>query len=295
MIDEDYSSYNCGTVSAFKLPTFSEETSSSLVQTIKLDGQIVAFACNEYIPNINHEDRVTVIYPARNNQPCFNMGFFVGAPGHKPARVAWEGTDVAVQEYADMDFGASKMLYLRGSSIYPKEPEGTTSFTAQNDEYKLHDMSGNSYATVKIFNNIWTREDYRCTESRTGGNDKIEYVTGKDNHLYYPISTVQKSYFAPLGWRVPTSDDYRKIESKLRNNSVDRPGEAFWKGGRLGYDAYIEGYWEGSVDAIVYIPGQADHLTLDFHHARIQKGGVFTIGSWGWEKRPLAMRLIKQF
>ena len=294
----DYSSYDCGTVTKIKVPSFpdyngSESSRHSLIETVKLDGQIVAFVCNEYIPNINYDRRVTVIYPARNNNPCFNMGFFIGGYGHKPARVSWDGTNVAVQEYPDMDFGAAKEVYLRGATVYPKAPEGTQSFDGKTDYYTLEGMDGYKYPTVKIFNNIWMREDYSGTGSRTGGNDVIEYVK-ESTDVYYPISTVKKSYFAPSGWRAPTKKDYEEIQKKLEANAVGNIGATFWANdkGILGYNAWRTGWWDGS--QIRYTAGQANHLTIDGYNARIQKNGVFAIVPWNGSA-PIKLRLIKEF
>ena len=291
---DDYSSYDCGTVTKITIPDFLDRNNrvdESLVETVNLDGQIVAFVCREYIPNINYNNRVTVIYPARNNNPCFNMGFFIGGYGHKPARVSWDGTNVAVQEYPDMDFGAAKEVYLRGATVYSKAPEGTKSFSGSSTPYTLVDVDKNSYPTVKIFNNIWTRQDYRCTHARTGG--RLEYKRD-GTYYYYSIGMAKKEFFAPSGWRVPTKKDYEEIKEKLEANLVGNLGETFWAGdnGILGYGAYQTGWWHGG--QITHIKGQVDHLTLDNHIVRIQERGSFLIDPWG-DNDPLQLRLIKEF
>ena len=129
-IAQDFSTYTCGTVTSFKVPTFSSDD-ESLIKDITIDGQWVGQVCNEYIPNINREARVTVVYPVINNQPRYNMGFFLGNRSHKPARVSWNGTNVAIEEYTNLDLGAAETLYLRGASISPTVYDGTVAIEGE--------------------------------------------------------------------------------------------------------------------------------------------------------------------
>lgn len=284
---KDYSSYDCGTVT--EIEPYSNGGCG--VQTVKVNGQLVAYVCNEFIPNISVDNRVQVIYPARNNKPCYNMGFFVGNTSHKPARVAWEGTNAIVQEYSDMEH--ARKVYLRGATITTTKPEGTESFRGELQHFMMEDMERNRYYTVKIFDQIWTSEDYEGTESTTGGNDKIEFITD-DYNRYYPGSTVKKPYFAPVGWRVPKKADYAAIEAKLKASQIPLIGRQFWRNGLLGYEAYITGWWDRDRKKLVHTEDQADHITSDGAHVRIRENGSFYIGDWK-DDAPLPVRFIKEW
>ena len=167
--DPDFSYYNCGTTFEFNIPTFENKWNSTLIKDIYCDGHWVAQVCNEYIPEINRDQRVTVVYPVIVNQPRYYMGFFLGNNSHKPARVSWSGTSVSIEEYDDLDFGKVSKLYLRGASIKTELDEGLEAKTSSSRNEYLQGLKGGQYHTlqqydypiVKIFNNIWIRENYK--------------------------------------------------------------------------------------------------------------------------------------
>ncbi len=167
--DPDFSYYNCGTTFEFDVPTFENKWNSTLIKDIYCDGHWVAQVCNEYIPEINRDQRVTVVYPVIVNRPRYYMGFFLGNNSHKPARVAWSGTSVSIEEYDDLDFGKVSKLYLRGASIKTELDEGLEPKTSSSRNEYLQGLKGGQYHTlqqydypiVKIFNNIWIRENYK--------------------------------------------------------------------------------------------------------------------------------------
>ena len=168
--DPDFSYYNCGTVFEFNIPTFENKWNNTLIKDIYCDGHWVAQVCNEYIPELNRDERVTVVYPVIVNQPRYYMGFFLGNDSHKPARVAWSGTSVSIEEYDDLDFGKVSKLYLRGASIKTAPHEGMETKICETKEEYLQGLKGAgtnyqgekyNYPIVKIFNNIWIRENYK--------------------------------------------------------------------------------------------------------------------------------------
>jgi hypothetical protein len=78
--------YQCGTYTKFDIPTFDKK--GTLVKDIKLGGEHVGQICEEYIPQINKDSRVIVVYPVINGIMRMNMGFFIGDEYHKPSRVS---------------------------------------------------------------------------------------------------------------------------------------------------------------------------------------------------------------
>lgn len=240
--DPDFSTYDCGTVTEFDINDINFSNAGnggSLVRDVVLDGQYVGQICNEYIPNINRDGRVTVVYPVINNVPRYNMGFFLGNRSHKPARICWDGTNVTIEEYADLDFGAVSKLYLRGASISSILPEGTTTMPGSvKDSYC--ESFGKSYRLVKIFNHLWLGEDYQAAKRSHGGNlsDKKPdpEIVKYNNRWYYAWCLGKDTQIPPLGWRFPSADDYRAIQSKLAANGITEIGKAFMKDGVLGFD-----------------------------------------------------------
>lgn len=266
--DPDFSTYDCGTVTEFDIQDINFSNAGnggSLVRDIVLDGQYVGQICNEYIPNINRDERVTVVYPVINNVPRYNMGFFLGNNSHKPARICWDGANVAVEEYADLDFGAVSKLYLRGASVSAVLSDGTTTKRGSvKDSYC--EAFGKSYRLVKIFNHVWLGEDYQATKKSNGipfgqkdfgpGVGVIDEILRHNNRNYYASTLGKCPETAPAGWRFPSADDYVAIQHKLAANGISEIGKAFDRGGVLGFDITDWTYWntyEWENDHAVYI------------------------------------------
>ena len=304
----DFSTYDCGTVTQFKVPSFEGAAyNQTLIKDIMIDGQYVGQVCNEYIPNINREERVTVIYPVINNKPRYNMGFFLGNNSHKPARVSWDGTDVHLEEYVDLDFGKVDTVYLRGASITATPPDGTKAFsaTAVKDEF-LEGMRYNSksqknewsnYPLVKIFDKIWTRENYNYRHSGNVGKEFTQTIDGKqvtfwsEFYTKYNCSANQSGFWLPAGWRVPTLKDFKGLNKKLTDNGFSYPGLALNNGGVTGFELYYLGHydsWYGGYRS----PSSAYYHTYDGQQAIYESNGTFD--DWGADEDEYCpIRLIK--
>lgn len=253
----DFSTYECGTVTEFTVPSFENaKYNETLIKDIYLDGQWVGQVCNEYIPNINRDKRVTVVYPVVNNKARYNMGFYLGdGKSHKPARVSWYGTNVSVEAYEELDYEAATTVYLRGASVLPKLPEGTTALKAEKPRDEVLEMTDYKYPLVKIFNNVWIREPYHSLN--VGYKDEYKcIVDGKTfivpfNRYKYNEFLTSALPVIPAGWRVPTVDDCRDMIDKLANNGFSQPVTAVVYGGVTGFEELLC-YTEGSVSGEVW-------------------------------------------
>ena len=250
--DPDFSYYNCGTVFEFNIPTFENKWNNTLIKDIYCDGHWVAQVCNEYIPEINRTERVTVVYPVIVNQPRYYMGFFLGNDSHKPARVSWSGTSVSIEEYDDLDFGKVSKLYLRGASIKTAPHEGMQAKTCETKEEYLQGLKGAgtnyqgekyNYPIVKIFNNIWIRENYKHQVKDAQPHRDWSENNMKSHEVYYWISYAEQA--CPSGWRLPTMDDYQNMVDKLTHNGHSLPGLACsaLDSNVTGFSLNFPGYW----------------------------------------------------
>ena len=241
----DFSTYKCGTVTEFDVPSFEDaKYNETLIKDIYLDGQWVGQVCNEYIPNINRDERVTVVYPVVNNKARYNMGFYMGdGKSHKPARVSWYGTNVAVEAYEELDYEAATTVYLRGASVLPKLPEGTTALKAEDPRDEYLETTDWKYPLVKIFNNVWMRENWHSTPN-IRKYDCVVIMDGDKvtvTNQWFKIPDIQGECYFPAGWKVPSKDDFADTQSKLVNNGFTRPVEAFLNGGVIGFEACMVG------------------------------------------------------
>lgn len=239
----DFSTYKCGTVTEFTVPSFENaKYNETLIKDIYLGGQWVGQVCNEYIPNINRDERVTVVYPVVNNKARYNMGFYLGDGTHKPARVSWYGTNVAVEAYEELDYEAATTVYLRGASVLPKLPEGTTALKASDPRDEYLETTDWKYPLVKIFNNVWTRENWHS--GNTSGRSLREYdivVNGEKFTVKSQEFDDENDGYAnfPASWRVPTKDDAQSIIDKLSNNGFAQPITALIYGGVTGFEEVL--------------------------------------------------------
>lgn len=236
----DFSSfYECGTVTEIDVPKIEDNDTNSLIKDIYLNGQLVAKAALEFVPLLNIKEKVMVIYPVINNRVRFNLGFYIGDKDHKPARVSWEGTDAAIVEYADMDFGAAKKIYIRGSSVTSMVPEGTEPHAGTvEDSYLASKMIDSlfrtdldhNYPLVKIFDHIWIREDYAGSTTRDGSfgthwGPNIRYSPEyRVIRRRYDATDVEK--YVPLGWKIPSDTVFKSIENEFKKNGLSNIGKA---------------------------------------------------------------------
>lgn len=232
----EYSAYDCGTTTLVKLPTFeksNESCTTSLIHDIYLGGQRIGILCNEYIPIINTDSRVDVIYPVIGNKPRFNMGFYLGDPTHKPARVSWDGTSVAVEEYEDMPFGRADSIYLRGATVSVEVGLGLQARKGYTEpcclrapmskEASIHFtlLPGGlfDYSLVKIFNKIWLRMDY--AQPVNGSAERYHVRNGEyfGEGEYYPWSAItiknNLDSWLPMGWHIASANEYKELKTVL--------------------------------------------------------------------------------
>ena len=232
--------YECGTVTEIDVPEIEDLDTNTLVKDIYSGGQLVAKVVLEYIPLLNRKEKIMVIYPVLNNKVRFNLGFYIGDDDHKPARVSWDGAEVSIVEYSDLDFGSAKKIYIRGSLVASSAPEGTEPHVGKiEDSYfasKRYDgrLDDYNYPLVKILDHIWLREDYSNTITNKGIREPIgdklksyvNYFTDdhklKAVHLRYSISNFKD--FIPLGWKVPSEADFKNIEKMYEANKLSNLG-----------------------------------------------------------------------
>lgn len=260
--------YDCGTVTEIDVPKIEDNDTNTLIKDIFLNGQLVAKATLEFVPLLNIKEKVRVVYPVINNKVRFNLGFYIGDKDHKPARVSWDGTDAAIVEYENMDFGAAKKLYIRGASVTSVPPEGTEPHAGTVEDSYLKstifvkakesqngfrpgtdgkDVNHN-YPLVKMFDHIWLRENYASTLGRSG-----ESYAGIPDYLGFDYWTadcstnpdcsdvgtaIRVNYldgklasFVPSGWQLPSKEDFLEIEKALTTNGVTNVGAAMMSKG----------------------------------------------------------------
>lgn len=228
--------YECGTVTEIDVPKIEDLDTNTLIKDIYSGGQLVAKATLEFVPLLNIKEKVMVIYPVINNKPRYNLGFYIGDKDHKPARVSWDGTDAAIVEYADMDFGAAKKIYIRGTSVLSTAPEGTETHVGTVEDAYLASKIINknisadfdyNYPLVKIFDHVWIRQDYASSTTRKGffRQPGSGQVVGA-NPMWRKYDATEVEEYVPLGWKIPSDTVFKSIENEFKKSGLSNIGKA---------------------------------------------------------------------
>ncbi|MGN0310199.1 MAG: MAC/perforin domain-containing protein, partial [Bacteroides sp.] len=227
----------------------------------KEGNKTIAKLCSEFIPELNKKGRILVFYPVLNGAVKWNLGYFPGNEYLKPARISNYGGEIKVVTRTDEEKGCPREIYLRGASITAKEIDGETEIVEasaqdfflrtykfdEGGDKELGDRLGN-YPVVKVFNNIWMRENF--SGSRTGGDSKYmsdiySYPvycrpSNTDIMLYKVYFAVGQSTLAPPNWNSMNYEDMEHIMEELNKYEIDKTA-AFLDGGVLGIDIPFNG------------------------------------------------------
>lgn len=246
---------------------FKDDANESLVRVVYANQSNIKNAtpileiCNEYVPMLKGNKRISVIYPIKNGQPFHGTGLYPGdGEGCGPAWLTFSEGDV-----------------------YVLPIEGTNSSTKLDSVYYLH---GNIYLTslglnlkrsiamawkpkgiiglpiVKIGSGYWTRRNitssiksgvyvgdgFRYREWEEKGQVFVQ-VNSETHRTEAPAgigNTLDKVYGEPAFWYYPTHKD--------RDNLTEYIGfetRHLLKGQLSGFDAQYEGYYgPGGIDGV---------------------------------------------
>lgn len=280
----DYSNYydDPEAPSNYDMMSFEDDPGESLVRVLYADQSDINKAipileiCNEYIPTLKSNERVSIIYPIRNGRTFHGTGLYRG-DGH--------------------GCGPAWLTFSEGD-VYIRPVEGTTSTTLLDSVYYLH---GNIYTTslgldlkenfvskwqpkgimnmpiVKIGSGYWTRQNIRKSissgENINGEFHSREMTIRRDQpdqqvwvHVRNEInsktapkgvgSDIDEIYEEPLLWYFPTRKDMENLVEYVGNDT-----RHLLKGQLSGFDAQFEGFFgPGGID------GVRENVRQDFHN-----------------------------
>jgi uncharacterized protein (TIGR02145 family)/uncharacterized repeat protein (TIGR02543 family) len=127
---------------------------------------------------------------------------------------------------------------LSGSKV-TSITKGTTGNKTLFAKWAIKDKDGNYYTEVKIGNQYWMVENFRCSKYNDGtpipliadsadwvnkAEDALAYCWYNNNSsykkygAYYSISVATSGKIAPDGWRVADSIDFEQASSYINNN-----------------------------------------------------------------------------
>lgn len=269
--------------SNYDMMRFEDDPGESLVRVLYADQSDIDKAipileiCNEYIPALKSNERVSIIYPIRNGRTFHGTGLYRG-DGH--------------------GCGPAWLTFSEGD-VYIRPVEGTTSTTVLDSVYYLH---GNIYTTslgldlkesfvgkwqpkgimnmpiVKIGSGYWTRQNVRksiasgeningefhireMTVNRDQPDQQVwVYVRNQINAATAPHgvgSDIDEIYEEPLFWYFPTRRDMENLVEYVGNDT-----RHLLKGQLSGFDVRFEGFFgPGGIDGVYMNTRQDFHNT----------------------------------
>ena len=252
--------YEIGDVHQITIPAKSIgaiPTDKSLVRAVydNKSTHAVAVICDEYIPILNVKERVTVIYPIVNNKTKWNIGYFVGDEGNKPAFVCWTGTKVSIHKSeleGDGVKGRKQDIYLQGAIFNSAADVDASIKITPTVNKELKTPLG--YSLVKVLNNYWTRTDHREATLPNLPHmpipvifiNKNDDLTKLDAGNYLLI--IWSHEYESAGWKVANANDWIDIRSWILSNElVGDFSNTYQRKGRIGLDViptqyqYIDG------------------------------------------------------
>lgn len=245
---------------------FNDNTDESLVRVVYANQTDINNAtpvleiCNEYVPMLKGNERVTVIYPVRNGRPYHGTGLYPG--DGKGCGPVW--------------------LTFSEGDVYVHPVDGTNSLTRIDSVYYLH---GNIYLSslgldlrrsvamdwkpkgilnlpiVKIGSGYWTRRNINKSIGAgvaVGSNFRHREYKAKNGEIWVNVKTrlnkppqgigddIDDIYGEPVKWYFPTDKDRVSLQEYIGYET-----RYLLKGQLSGFDAQFEGFYgPGGVDGV---------------------------------------------
>ena len=265
----DYYAFPLKNASFMNFGTGEDQTLVRVVYASNNNGalQPVLEICNEYVPVIRGDKRITIIYGIKNGRTYHGSGLFVGdGEGNPPAFLTFSDGDVYVKPIKEKDaFEKVDTVYYLHGNIYEtnlgidtpipsKQKIVDESLTLQYDNEK------ETYPIVKIGSGYWTRKNINVTMGFEYNYNSCDWKDPITNDNYYACAfgtndevfmwyngnvygfDLDENYKLPVKWHVPqTSDAY--IMSKYLGHNL----KGMMKNQVVGFDAQFWGYY-GNID-----------------------------------------------
>ena len=220
-------------VEDIKPDNFGTDANATLVKVAYVNKVPILEICNEYVPEIRGDRRVTIVYPITSQSSNIRRGVFLGNSDHAPCEVSFDdkgGCYVAnmegyqVGDVIDTLYYVDGALYTADMNTPVQDAKGKTQVQVQHYvvDYKY-------YPLVKIGPGYWSRRN------AFGAADASEY-----KEVVSEVSLQGVNYTRPRtksAWCMPTVNDLNALINYIGNNQ-----KSLFKGQQTGYDASFDGH-----------------------------------------------------
>lgn len=231
------------------LAKFGTADNASLVRVARYNGTPLMEICQEYVPKIRGDRRVTVYYPILEGRTRIGQGIFPGDGDNPPSTLTFSDGDVYVSPIDGFGCGdVLKHLYYVHGNLYAQDfgiAMQHVTLTTSNEVFRI---SNYSTPIVKIGSGYWTRQNiheampFRQLKREQGvvfadifyDDNKYfrEFFTGVFDYEEDELSGMAKY------WYLPKSSDVNALKTYVGNNT-----KALFHGQPSGFDAQFVGYY----------------------------------------------------
>ena len=243
-----------------------DDPATTLCRLLYIDDQPVLQVCQEYVPKIRTDRRVTIAYPIYKQKIRMNEGLFPGDGTHSPAYVGFSGGDCYVNPVDGYSPGdrIGTFYYVNGNLMThnPANVDGLTgkSRHVENDCFVYVGDDVRRSPIVKVGSLFWTRRDISYEMGFTDDPESADatpkeylidgvlytrfyydlgYYAAKDNgwawgwtpNTYFDGNPNQK-------WYLPTAAQVSALYKYLGFNP-----KALYRGQASGWNAEFNGYY----------------------------------------------------
>lgn len=285
---------------------FGNNANSTLAKIIYYDGLPKVEVCNEYVPELRGDRRVTIFYPIFKGKTNIRRGIFLGDGENAPAEVTFDNVGGCYVRQLD-DYGPGTRLdtlYYVDGAFYP------TSIGIEIPPYSMkvedewlslfnhYGVDGNGhYPIVKIGSGFWSRAyatDKLGFKDNSGKSAEYIYTVEGKKVLYADVFRNAKPASLNIGnftvndqehWYLPTSYDLDCMIQYLGRNP-----KSLFKNQMSGFEADFCGYvvrhdlLTGQIPESIQL-GYVNQLCLIAFHDDASNGSALLIKpDYTWQK-----------
>lgn len=288
---------------------FGNDANSTLAKIIYYDNLPKVEICNEYVPELRGDRRVTIFYPIFRQQTNIRRGFFLGDGENAPAEVTFDNVGGCYVRQLEGYGPGTRLdtLYYVDGAFYPTNigiDIPPYQMTVKDEWLNLfnHDgVDGNgNYPIVKIGPGFWSRTyvtDRLGFKDDDGDPVEGRYNVNNKKILYADVFFNAKPEAFNIGnftvkdqnhWYLPTSTDLNCMMQYLGLNP-----KALFKNQMSGFEADFCGYEVRQDVQTKEIPasielGYVNQLCLIAFYDNAENGAALLIKpDYTWEKAPI--------
>lgn len=265
---------NGGNYAAVYIPVLS--FSQSDVYRIYSSGKPIAEICKEYLRSDKLTSRAIVSYPVTEDETTdLNKGTILQLLDSKEAinggLIRWNKDKNSFSYTLGNSAAIEKVYFDKSGNVFTKKPENPMDVNIL--KYAIRDIRNGlqEYPIVKIGTQYWMRKDLCATTYQDGSTIPLQTNLGKgagyfkpDEYdiYFYNGEAVKKQELSPVGWRIPSEEDWNQLKTYLNNNSSlvktgkwesPNPGKEVTPAENLtGFNISPVGSWSGSSHSLPF-------------------------------------------